>query len=582
VVYSNERSPSCETGISFPNETSRYFPSLSSRSRFFGSAAVQREEAAKQPRARERGRGGRQLLYKAIKARGSRQPLVAYSIRRPPSSLLSLSCLRSFRAPFDTTRRDATRPRHDPPTIACRPKPAQHTQRTADSCVLKVSPCHTSIHSSMDVVRSQRNMARRTSSPSSSSASGRNPPREAPSSSSGGNDDGTTTVQNGNANERDEDDNSADAAAATTTTPPPPGGGSDVGGPRGFRSGLVTTPPGAPVRRRSRSSDDRATAPTTSGSNVRRRRRLLEDHYRVVRSNDDDDIGVVVGADGGDDERNRRQLQDQDQQHNRRGGKDGVGSGTIPGGQVAEGGLVVLPGVPVYDPDWARDWHDFFNLVVLVPVVVLNVMNWNWDLLLNSPSFHNIQKAWTGDWFVPFFAVTALYFFVDLLWILLLPQCVKSPSTIIQHHLATMLYIIIPYTNEQYRWCMGSCMIVEVNTWFLIARRVFNKQGFPPWIIDLSFVSIRVKLISIFFYLTWIGIRCILYPALMPSFYRIWVDHSAKVGSKWNLVMLCIPLHAIFCLLNLKWSYDLLMSKLRYWRRKGHYSKLDVSVSKGL
>ena len=235
---------------------------------------------------------------------------------------------------------------------------------------------------------------------------------------------------------------------------------------------------------------------------------------------------------------------------------------------------VVLPGVPKHDDDWARDSHDFFNLIVLIPVVALNVINWNWEMMLSMPS----KSAWTGDFFDLFFGVTFLYFVVDLLWILLIPSCVKSPATIIQHHVATMLYIMIPYFVPAYRWCMGACMIVEVNTWFLIARRVFNKQGFPPWVIDLSFVSIRVKLISLFFYVTWIAIRCILYPYLLWPFAQAWVEHSAKVGTKMNIVMLCVPLHACFCLLNLKWSYDLLMSKIRYWRRRGNWKE----ASKGL
>src|SRR3569832_1443115 len=30
--------------------------------------------------------------------------------------------------------------------------------------------------------------------------------------------------------------------------------------------------------------------------------------------------------------------------------------------------LIVLPGVPKHEEDWARDSHDFFNLVFLIPV----------------------------------------------------------------------------------------------------------------------------------------------------------------------------------------------------------------------
>ena len=251
---------------------------------------------------------------------------------------------------------------------------------------------------------------------------------------------------------------------------------------------------------------------------------------------------------------------------------------------------VVLPGVPRYEKDWARDMHDFFNLVVLVPVVALNVMNWNWDMLLTVFLRRNhkvvdvssIADFWTGEWFDVFFAVSAAYFVTDLLWIVFIPSCVRSPATIIQHHVATILYILIPYYFEEFRWCMGACMSVEINTWFLIARRVLNKQGFPPWVLDLSFVSIRVKLISVCFYVTWIAIRCVLYPRLMKPFYNIWIEHSKKVGTDWNLVMLVVPLHASFCLLNFKWSYDLLMSKVRYWRKKGHHRGGGDHGSKGL
>ena len=241
---------------------------------------------------------------------------------------------------------------------------------------------------------------------------------------------------------------------------------------------------------------------------------------------------------------------------------------------------VVLPGVIRYDDDWSRDLHDFFNLIVLVPVVVLNALNWNWDLLLtqfikqNKNAHIDLSRAWTGDQFTLFFQFTACYFLVDLLWILINPTCVRSPATILQHHLAALLYILIPYKVERLQWCMGACMAVEVNTWFLIARRVFNKAGFPPWRIHLSFVSLRVKVISIFFYTTWIAIRCVLYPYLMPIFYRAWIDHSKQVHTPWNIVLLCVPLHACFCLLNLKWTYDLIVSKIRYWRRglNGHLS----------
>ncbi len=247
---------------------------------------------------------------------------------------------------------------------------------------------------------------------------------------------------------------------------------------------------------------------------------------------------------------------------------------------------IVLPGVPTHEEDWHRDTHDFFNLIVLIPIIALNVMNWNWDLMFHLKKKQTIADAWTGQWFDVFFGCTVMYFLVDLLWILLIPKCVKSPSTIIQHHIVTLVYIMVPFYSPEVRWCMGACMSVEINTWFLIARRVFNKAGFPPWIIDLSIVSIRVKLISICFYITWIGIRCILYPIMMTYIAKRWWTQSSKVGTYLNIDLISPVLHSSFCILNFKWTYDLIMSKIRYYKRRALYQSKGMimkdEVSKGL
>mmetsp|Transcript_27677 Transcript_27677/g.67344 ORF Transcript_27677/g.67344 Transcript_27677/m.67344 type:complete len:214 (-) Transcript_27677:1646-2287(-) len=205
-------------------------------------------------------------------------------------------------------------------------------------------------------------------------------------------------------------------------------------------------------------------------------------------------------------------------------------------------------------------------------------MNWNWDKIFRHVSGvakkkEKLLDSWTGEWFDTFLFATTLYFLVDLIWILIVPKCVKSPSTIVQHHIFTMLYILIPYYHHDKRWAMGACMSSEINTWFLIARRVFNKEGFPPWIIDLSVVSIRVKLISIFFYLTWIGIRCLLFPAILVHLFKLWMIESKKVDSLLNIEMIPPLMQSIFCLFNFKWTFDLIRSKFRYHRRKARHRR---------
>eukprot|EP00574_Skeletonema_japonicum_P005599 CAMPEP_0201728024 /NCGR_PEP_ID=MMETSP0593-20130828/14517_1 /ASSEMBLY_ACC=CAM_ASM_000672 /TAXON_ID=267983 /ORGANISM="Skeletonema japonicum, Strain CCMP2506" /LENGTH=301 /DNA_ID=CAMNT_0048220005 /DNA_START=156 /DNA_END=1061 /DNA_ORIENTATION=- len=237
----------------------------------------------------------------------------------------------------------------------------------------------------------------------------------------------------------------------------------------------------------------------------------------------------------------------------------------------------LLPGLPANDDDNdARDLHDFFNLIALVPVVVLNIINWDWDILIDSSK--SLRQAWTGQYFPLFFAATVGYFVADLIWVVQVPTCVKSPAVIVQHHLATLVYMLIPYMHpNETGWLMGACLIVEINTWLLIARRVFNKQGFGPWVIDLSLFSIRIKLISIFFYVTWISIRCFLYPAIWRMIFSLWYENGYEEGDHFVIFSFALGLHTIFCGLNFKWTFDLFMSKFRAWKLGG-----NAKIEKGL
>ena len=48
-------------------------------------------------------------------------------------------------------------------------------------------------------------------------------------------------------------------------------------------------------------------------------------------------------------------------------------------------------------------------------------------LMQNNIKSSNMKEAWVGDFFAPFYMVTMVYFIVDLAWIAICPDCVKSP-----------------------------------------------------------------------------------------------------------------------------------------------------------
>ena len=256
--------------------------------------------------------------------------------------------------------------------------------------------------------------------------------------------------------------------------------------------------------------------------------------------------------------------------------------------KVDKDNQALLPGIPTYDNDLARDLHDFFNLIVLVPIVVLNALNWDWESMVklndSGPNTNGngidvvpFVHAWTGEYFTMFFWSTVAYFLSDLLWVIIVPKCVKSPSTIIQHHLAVLLYIIIPFKLPKLRFLMGVLMSVELNTWFLIARRVFNKQGFSPWTLDIPYlISVRVKLISIFFYISWIIIRCIVYPYVLYLLAFPLLASKSYVDEK-HAIRIAVVLQTVFCILNAQWSLQLFNSKLKQWRKNG-----ETKIESGL
>ena len=97
---------------------------------------------------------------------------------------------------------------------------------------------------------------------------------------------------------------------------------------------------------------------------------------------------------------------------------------------------------------------------------------------------------------------------------------------------------------------MGACLSVEINTWFLILRRVLYKRK------DRIHPAIT-ELVSLSFYLSWIAIRIFLYPTIMYIFLQMAYLKVIETGVLFHWPMMFMPVHFFLCVLNLKWSYDL-------------------------
>jgi hypothetical protein len=106
---------------------------------------------------------------------------------------------------------------------------------------------------------------------------------------------------------------------------------------------------------------------------------------------------------------------------------------------------------------------------------------------------------------------------------------------------------------------MGACLLVEINTWFLILRRVIYKQREREGL-QSTFV---LDVVSALFYVSWIIIRCFIYPAILFVFLHMAKLKILESNVFWHWPMVFIPVHFFLCVLNLKWSYDLFLPMIR-------------------
>lgn len=197
-------------------------------------------------------------------------------------------------------------------------------------------------------------------------------------------------------------------------------------------------------------------------------------------------------------------------------------------------------------------YHDFFNLGALACLNTLNTYNW---------TFSNYQFVWTGTFFESLRQSFLLYFLIDTAWIYLYPRSVKSPQMIYIHHGISMVgLLLIP---DQTSKLVSSLFFIEINTWLLICRRLFN-NGYLDEYRYLNIlgkvVNTDIKIVSILFYISWIYYRLIVMPQLFLSMVMITLKSQSLVN-----IGVC-AIHGILTLMGIKWSHDLLMSKMNKQR----------------
>jgi hypothetical protein len=131
-----------------------------------------------------------------------------------------------------------------------------------------------------------------------------------------------------------------------------------------------------------------------------------------------------------------------------------------------------------------------------------------------------------------------------LIWLILKPRAVGSPSTILLHHVISLLGWMIPLYDNNLMLITRLALLVEFNTWFNILKRYYKY--------DFIYNS---------FYVTWFIFRVLLYPILLYMSLNGFYTYYFIKGTifNWSLPVLLICLTLTF--LNYKWSYQLIVKK---------------------
>lgn len=208
--------------------------------------------------------------------------------------------------------------------------------------------------------------------------------------------------------------------------------------------------------------------------------------------------------------------------------------------------------------------HDIFNIFSILVIIFLD-----FRYLHHATDWEKIgTSVLGGDHYQMghiLLSTFSVYMLIDTIWIAVQPKCVLSnPTALIIHHVASFVFLSIPFFEEQFQWHGALNLFVEVNTLFLILRRQAAPASSLYTFLDHCFLA------------TWILLRLIIFPTIVVFFsyeyIRFTRDHS---GGNWFNIMLLAPiLQSILTLLGFKWTYDMAV-KMSSKAAKADSRKLD-------
>lgn len=200
----------------------------------------------------------------------------------------------------------------------------------------------------------------------------------------------------------------------------------------------------------------------------------------------------------------------------------------------------------VSSPEHQR--HDLFNVISLPIVILVNLRT----ILIFFYQSHDealVDSAWN-------FQILSLngYILVDSLYLIINPTCVSALKTVLFHHVIVFFgWLLVPHRVIEFRLIATCLLAVEINTFFMIARKYQPFQKYPT----------LKSLLRVGFYLTWIPLRLIIFPYCCYVGYYEALHFYNETGTLFNVATAGWLLLIFMTFLNIKWSVDLVRAHYR-------------------
>ena len=105
------------------------------------------------------------------------------------------------------------------------------------------------------------------------------------------------------------------------------------------------------------------------------------------------------------------------------------------------------------DPYW-HAIHDYFNLSTIPIIITFNA---------------HLFSDFNSNNLLIYVYIFLIYVILDTLWVILKPQSVASPQTIVIHHLITIAGLVLTLALDFHFAILGSVGgLIEINKFFLI------------------------------------------------------------------------------------------------------------------